>query len=42
LSAASFDEDNHFMVFEIEDSQARFQAITDTGVVADSGSLNRT
>jgi predicted phosphodiesterase len=39
FSAASFDDDNHFMVFEIEDSKARFQAISGTGVVVDSGSL---
>jgi 3',5'-cyclic AMP phosphodiesterase CpdA len=39
--AASFDDDNHFMVIEIEDSQARFQAISGTGVVVDSGSLAR-
>jgi predicted phosphodiesterase len=41
LSAASFDDDNHFMVFEIEDSQTQFQAISGTGVVVDSGSLTR-
>jgi predicted MPP superfamily phosphohydrolase len=41
LSATSFDDDNHFMVFEIEDSQARFQAISGTGVVVDSGSFTR-
>jgi hypothetical protein len=39
LSAASFDDDNHFMVFEIEDSQARFRATSGTGDVVDSGSL---
>lgn len=39
LSAASFEDDNHFMVFEIEDSQAHFQAISGTGVVVDSGSF---
>jgi len=37
--AATFDDDNHFMVIEVEDSQARFQAISGTGVVVDSGSL---
>ena len=41
FSAASFDDDNHFMVFEIEDSKTRFQAISGTGVVVDSGSLTR-
>jgi predicted phosphodiesterase len=39
FSAASFDDDNHFMVFEIEDSRTRFQAISEKGVVVDSGSL---
>jgi len=39
--AASFDDDNHFMVFEIEGSQARFQAISARGAVVDSGSLTR-
>jgi predicted phosphodiesterase len=39
LSAASFDDDNHFMVFEIEHSLARFQAISDSGIVVDNGSL---
>ncbi|MEK6325446.1 MAG: metallophosphoesterase [Acidobacteriota bacterium] len=37
LSAASFDDDNHFMVIEISDSQAGFQAISETGVVVDNG-----
>jgi 3',5'-cyclic AMP phosphodiesterase CpdA len=37
--AATFDDDNHFMVIEVEDSQACFQAISGTGVVVDSGSL---
>jgi 3',5'-cyclic AMP phosphodiesterase CpdA len=41
LSAAAFDNDNHFMVFEIEDSQTRFQAISETGAVVDSGSFQR-
>jgi len=39
LSAATFDNDNHFMVFEIEDSATRFQAISENGAVVDSGSL---
>jgi 3',5'-cyclic AMP phosphodiesterase CpdA len=40
--AESFDDDNHFMVFEIEDSQAQFRAISSTGSVVDSGSLRFT
>lgn len=39
FSAASFDDDNHFMVFEIDDSQTHFQAISGKGIVVDSGSL---
>ena len=37
LSAASFDDDNHFMVFEIGDNEASFQAISETGLVVDKG-----
>jgi len=37
LSAATFDDDNHFMVFEIGDNQTRFQAISETGAVVDDG-----
>jgi len=39
IRAASFDEDNHFMVIEIGDSQTIFQAISATGAVVDSGSI---
>ena len=41
LTAASFDDDNHFMVIEIDDSRARFQAISETGAVVDSGFLKQ-
>ena len=37
LTAASFDEDNHFMVIEIGDKQVSFEAISETGVVVDNG-----
>lgn len=37
IRAASFDEDNHFMVIEIDDNQVSFQAISETGVVVDNG-----
>jgi predicted MPP superfamily phosphohydrolase len=37
LSAASFDDDNHFMVIEIGDSQMSFEAISETGDVIDKG-----
>jgi acid phosphatase len=35
--AASFDQDNHFMLIEIDDKQVSFQAISETGVVVDNG-----
>ena len=37
LSAASFDDDNHYMVLEIDGKQIGFQAISETGVVVDNG-----
>lgn len=37
LSAASFDDDNHYMVIEIDDKQVSFQAISETGDVVDKG-----
>jgi 3',5'-cyclic AMP phosphodiesterase CpdA len=39
LRASSFDDDNHFMVFEISDSETRFQAISSAGAVVDNGSF---
>jgi 3',5'-cyclic AMP phosphodiesterase CpdA len=39
LSAAAFDKDNHFMVFEVEDSHTDYQAISEKGAIVDSGSL---
>ena len=41
FTAASFDQDNHFMLIEIEDSQASFQAISETGSIVDSGLLKQ-
>lgn len=37
LSAANFDDDNHYMVIEIGDNQVSFEAISETGVVVDNG-----
>jgi 3',5'-cyclic AMP phosphodiesterase CpdA len=37
--AFTYDEDNHYMVFEIDDKQIGFQAISETGQVIDSGSI---
>jgi 3',5'-cyclic AMP phosphodiesterase CpdA len=41
LTAASFDNDNHFMVFEIGDTEAGFQAISETGLIVDNGSVKQ-
>jgi 3',5'-cyclic AMP phosphodiesterase CpdA len=35
--AASYDEDNHFMLIEVEHDQVRFQALTETGRIIDRG-----
>jgi Calcineurin-like phosphoesterase len=35
--AASFDEDNHFMLVEAEHNQISFQAISETGTIIDRG-----
>jgi 3',5'-cyclic AMP phosphodiesterase CpdA len=40
-TAASFDQDQSFMVIEIADSTMYFQAVTRTGRVVDSGVINR-
>jgi hypothetical protein len=39
--AVSFDEDNHFMVIEINDKAIEFQAISETGQVVDSGTIKQ-
>ena len=41
IRAASFDEDNHFMLIEVDDSQVGFQAISETGVIVDSGTIKQ-
>jgi 3',5'-cyclic AMP phosphodiesterase CpdA len=40
IRAASYDEDNHFMLVEINAQQIRFQAINEVGRVVDSGLVN--
>src|SRR5262245_14391918 len=42
LSAASFDDDNHFMTFEISGTEASFQAISESGRVVDNGIVKQT
>jgi 3',5'-cyclic AMP phosphodiesterase CpdA len=39
LTAAGYDDDNHFMIIELDGAEARFQAISGTGVTVDSGSF---
>jgi 3',5'-cyclic AMP phosphodiesterase CpdA len=41
IRETSFDEDNHFMLIEVDDKQVNFQAITETGNVVDSGSIKQ-
>jgi predicted phosphodiesterase len=41
IREASFDEDNHFMLIEIEEKQATFQAISETGVLVDNGTIKQ-
>jgi hypothetical protein len=37
ICQVSFDEDNHFMLVEIEDRQIGFKAISEAGLVVDEG-----
>jgi 3',5'-cyclic AMP phosphodiesterase CpdA len=39
ITAASFDDDNHFMVIEVRDTRLDFAAISETGRVVDNGEL---
>ena len=41
IRAASYDEDNHFMLVEVDDKQVSFQAIGETGAIIDSGSIKQ-
>jgi len=41
LRAASFDQDNHFMLVDLEDRQIGFQAICQTGNVVDRGAIKQ-
>ena len=41
ITAASFDQDNHYMVIEIGDNQVNFEAISETGAIVDSGSIKQ-
>jgi predicted phosphodiesterase len=39
ITAASFSEDNHFMLIEVDDKEVRFEAISEQGNVVDNGAL---
>jgi predicted phosphodiesterase len=41
LREISFDEDNHFMVIEIDEKQIAFQAISEDGKIVDSGAVKQ-
>jgi 3',5'-cyclic AMP phosphodiesterase CpdA len=41
IRAASFDEDNHFMVVEVDNRQMSYQAISETNTVIDHGVCER-
>jgi hypothetical protein len=40
-TAAGFDQDYHFMLFEIDGDELHFQAVSRTGATVDSGTLKR-
>jgi len=40
IRAVSYDEDNHFMLIDVEDREVSFKAINETGSVIDSGSIS--
>jgi predicted MPP superfamily phosphohydrolase len=40
IRAASFDEDNHYMQFEMDDREINFRAISRNGMVVDSGTIS--
>jgi 3',5'-cyclic AMP phosphodiesterase CpdA len=39
--AFSYDEDNHFMLMELDDRMLRFQAVSETGLVVDRGTIEQ-
>lgn len=41
IRQVTYDEDNHFMVIEVDDKQVTFQAISETGVVVDNGTIKQ-
>ncbi|MCI0485739.1 MAG: metallophosphoesterase [Blastocatellia bacterium] len=41
IRAASFDQDNHYMLIEVDELQVSFQAISETGAIVDNGSIRQ-
>ena len=41
IRESSFDEDNHFMLIEIDDRQVKFQAVSETGAIVDAGTIKQ-
>jgi 3',5'-cyclic AMP phosphodiesterase CpdA len=37
----SYDQDNHFMLIELDDRQLRFQSLSETGLLIDRGAIER-
>ena len=42
ISAASYDDDNHFMLIELDEKEIAFKAISKDGAVVDSGVIRQT
>jgi 3',5'-cyclic AMP phosphodiesterase CpdA len=42
IRAASYDEDNHFLLVELDDKEVGFKAISEQGVVVDNGVIKQT
>ncbi|HEU4388160.1 MAG TPA: metallophosphoesterase [Blastocatellia bacterium] len=41
IRQASFDQDNHFMLIDVDDRQVSFQAVSETGAIVDSGTIKQ-
>jgi predicted MPP superfamily phosphohydrolase len=41
IRETSYDADNHFMLIEVADKEVGFQAISETGIVVDSGTIKQ-
>jgi predicted MPP superfamily phosphohydrolase len=41
IRAASYDEDNHFMLMELDEKEIAFKAISETGEIVDNGTIQQ-